>query len=207
MIRFPLFIKKIMIGIYLGAFTAKHENYKIVYQDINGKRDIGGDMLDIDLTKYDFIIATPPCNYWSRANYRRETSEYAQKTKHLLGDIIDKLIRLNKPFIVENVRNKNLFIKNGLYNKNCLIYEHGRHTYWTNIQFDIKDIPQVQDYYKQNKRATKLYGYGWYITPNGIPTRTAGQKKTNLNNNIQGGSNVHNVIERWLEKINERLSK
>lgn len=70
--------------IYLAAFKAHHPNWNMVYQDINGKRDIAGDMLEIDLTPYDVIIATPPCNYYSRANYRRETSEYSQKTKHLL---------------------------------------------------------------------------------------------------------------------------
>ena len=57
-----------MLGIYLGAYEAYHLNYKIVYQDINGKRDLSGDMLDIDLTGYDFIICTPPCNWWSKAN-------------------------------------------------------------------------------------------------------------------------------------------
>ena len=55
-----------MKGIYLAAFKAYHPNYDIVYQDINGKRDIGGDMMDVDLTQFDFIIATPPCNYYSR---------------------------------------------------------------------------------------------------------------------------------------------
>lgn len=32
----------IMKGIYLASFMAEHPNYDIVYQDINGKRDIGG---------------------------------------------------------------------------------------------------------------------------------------------------------------------
>lgn len=50
-------------GIYLAAFKANHPNHNITYQDINGLRDIDGDMLQTDLTPYDFIIATPPCNY------------------------------------------------------------------------------------------------------------------------------------------------
>ena len=29
----------------------------MVYQDINGKRDISGDMMEIDLSPYDVIIA------------------------------------------------------------------------------------------------------------------------------------------------------
>ena len=93
-----------MKGIYLASFKALHENHNIIYQDINGERDIGGDMMNVDLTPYDYIIATPPCNWWSRANYRRDSSQYALETKHLLIDILDKLVKLGKPFIVENVK-------------------------------------------------------------------------------------------------------
>lgn len=118
-----------MKGIYLAAFKAKHENHDIVYQDINGKRDLDGDMLKIDLTPYDYIIATPPCNYYSRANYRRETSKYSQETKHLLPEILKKLVNQDKPFIVENVRNKRLFTELGLFNLKCYVYLIGRHTY------------------------------------------------------------------------------
>lgn len=98
-----------MKGIYLAAFKAEHENYEIVYQDINGKRDVAGDMMDVDLSPYDFIIASPPCNFYSRANYRRDISEYSQKTKHLLPSILKKLCKQDKPFIVENVCNSRIF--------------------------------------------------------------------------------------------------
>ena len=82
-----------MRGIYLASYEAFHQNYNLVYQDINGERDIGGDMMNVDLTNYDYVIATPPCNWWSRANWRRDSSEYSLKTKHLLIDILDKLIK------------------------------------------------------------------------------------------------------------------
>lgn len=158
--------------IYLAAYKAKHNDYDITYQDINGLRDIGGDMLDIDLNDYDIIIATPPCNYWSRANYRRDISDYAKKTKHLLPAIIDKCIKINKPFIIENVRNRPLFNEYGLYDKKCFIYEVGRHTYWTNILFNPTNIKQKND---------------------------------NINNisskNRQGGKNVHDVINYWLNTV------
>lgn len=158
--------------IYLGAYKANHPNYDIVYQDINGKRDLAGDMLEIDLTPYDVIIATPPCNYWSRANYRRETSTYSQKTKHLLPAIIDKCISLGKPFIIENVRNRRLFNLYDLFNKNCFIYEIGRHTYWTNIAFNTTNIEQK---------------------PDNIHNISSKDR--------QGGDNVHNVIEYWLKEL------
>ena len=84
-LHWQVFKEVTMKGIYLAAFRARHPNYNIIYQDINPrcKCDLVGDMLDVNLTEYDFIIATPPCNYWSRANYRREVSEYSRKTKHL----------------------------------------------------------------------------------------------------------------------------
>lgn len=163
-----------MKGIYLASHIALHPNYDIDYQDITGKRDIGGDMLDIDLTNYDFIIATPPCNYWSRARGNKQPSEYALKTKHLLPYIIDKLIELNKPFIVENVRNYPRFNRYNLFDKKCFIYEVGRHTYWTNVAFNPNTIKQHYDF---------KYG-GIQITKN-----------------KQGGENVYNVIESWLNVL------
>ena len=168
-----------MIGIYLGAFKAHHPSHKIVYQDINGKRDIGGDMMDIDLTPYDYIIATPPCNFWSRARGKRMSS-YSKKTQHLLPDIIDKLIALGKPFIVENVRNDKLFMKYGLLHKSCFIIDYGRHTYWTNVLIDFTNIEQRQDF----KMGGKVIVYS-----------------DMKNKDHQGGFNVHNVIEHFIKMI------
>ena len=163
-----------MNGIYLAAYRAYHPNHDIVYQDINGERDLDGDMLEIDLSKYDFIIATPPCNYYSRANWRRNQSDYSIQTKHLLPGILNKLIKLNKPFIVENVRNKKLFKRFGLYDVDCFIYEYGRHTYWTNIMVNLNQIIQIHDNIQYKEKNVR-----------------------------QGGINVHNVIEYWLENVKE----
>ena len=163
-----------MRGIYLASYKAHHPNFDIVYQDINGKRDIGGDMMEVDLTSYDFIIATPPCNWWSRANYRRNSSEYALKTKHLLIDIIDKLSKQNKPFIIENVKNNKQFSIHHLFDYPLYIYIVGRHTYWTNIKFNCEDIVQLPNYVTQVARTKR-----------------------------QGGEEVHEVIERWLEEIHK----
>lgn len=159
-------------GIYLAAFEDEHLGHDIVYQDINGKRDIGGDMLEVDLTQYDFIIASPPCNYYSRANYRRETSEYSILTRHLLPGILDKLVKLNKPFIVENVRNSVIMSRLKLYDYPLFIYEIGRHTYWSNVFLNSQFIPQVKENVKYVSSAKR-----------------------------QGGINVHNVIEVFLETI------
>lgn len=179
-----------MKGIYLGAFRANHPNYNIDYQDINGKRDIGGDMLEIDLSNYDYIIATPPCNYWSVARGNR-CSQYSLDTKHLLPDIINKLIKLNLerkqelriPFIVENVKNKKRFMENGILPEDrCYVKVIGRHTYWTNINFDEANIEQRQDF----KHHGKVIKY---------------DDMKDLSH--QGGYNVYNVIERFLETIHK----
>ena len=60
--------------VYLASGNAIVPGYNIDYNDLYIQRDISGDMLEVDLVNYDVIIATPPCNYWSRANYRRKYS-------------------------------------------------------------------------------------------------------------------------------------
>ena len=175
-----------MKGIYLGAYKAQHPNHQIIYQDINGQRDLDGDMLAIDLTPYDFIICTPPCNYWSRANYRRETSEYAQKTKHLLPEMLRKLCFQTKPWIIENVRNDKMFAKHHLFDYPCFVYKVGRHTCWSNVKFIVWDIVQLPK---------------TYIDANGKKHWRSSQhldKKAR-----QGGEEVHQVIERFLNTINK----
>jgi site-specific DNA-cytosine methylase len=154
--------------LYLASFKANHPNWNITYQDINGKRDIDGDMMDVDLTNYDIIIATPPCNYYSRANYRREISEYSQNTKHLLPGILKKLKQINKPYIVENVLNYNLMKE--FYDQD-FVYQIGRHTYWTNIPFNYQKN-QIHDDIHNSSKSKR-----------------------------QGGQNVHDVIEFWLQNI------
>ena len=177
-----------MKGIYLASYKAYHPNYNIDYQDINGKRDIGGDMIDIikskELGNYDFIIATPPCNWWSRANYRRNKSEYALKTKHLLIDTIKELSTCGIPFIIENVRNDKLFKEYGLFDYPLYIYKIGRHTYWSNIKFEYEDIIQKPIVEIRN-------GKRIYLSSQNIP-----------NSQRQGTKEVHEVIERFLQTIN-----
>lgn len=140
-----------MKGIYLASKEHRIPGYDIDYNDIKNYKGINkpGDMLSIDLTNYDYIIATPPCNYYSRANYRRETSKIAQQTKHLLPEIIKKCEQIKKPFIIENVCNKTLLPKSKSYE-----FNFGNHHFYTNVfMLEIdKTFAEKQD--KQNK------GYG-----------------------------------------------
>lgn len=162
-----------MKGIYLAAYKAQHSNYDIVYQDIDGSRDIGGDMLTIDLKPYDYVIATPPCNWWSRANPYYWFSEYALKTRHLLPLTLIKLAKNGKPFIVEGVKNFKRYGENGIFRIcerfNIKWQAVGRHIYFTNININL-ECPQIQDF------------------------RYGGHRVNNDGHN-QGGTNVHNVIE------------
>lgn len=169
---------KMKKGIYLASFKAEHSNYDIVYQDINGKRDLAGCMLSVDLSIYDYIIATPPCNYFSKARGNKKPSVYAENTKHLLPSILNKLIVSGKPFIVENVRNLPLFESLGLFNIGCFVYFHGRHTYWTNMAFNPSNILQKYDF-----------------STGGVP----------IAKNIQGGDNVHLVIDYWLDTLHNNV--
>jgi site-specific DNA-cytosine methylase len=145
---------------YAQLFTHNND-FDITYQDKFIKRDLGGDMLQVSLDNYDILIATPPCNYWSRGNYRRETSKYALETKHLLPEIIKKFKTTRKPFIVENVINKKLMSKIINDNKDIYYYEHGRHSYFTNIDMSsyIKDIPQIKDNIQNITQKQRQGGY------------------------------------------------
>ena len=141
----PLFVWMNIMNkiVYLASGNAIVPGYNIDYNDLYIQRDISGDMLEVDLVNYDVIIATPPCNYWSRANYRRKYSFYSLMTFHLLPCILMKLYALNKPFIVENVRNSRMFKENGLFDfPGIYVYIVGRHTYWSNVKFDVSDIVQ-----------------------------------------------------------------
>lgn len=170
-----------MKGIYLASCIARHNNYDLVYQDIDPQYncDIGGSMLDVDLTPYDFVIATPPCQWWSKMNMQYFNSPYAWQTINLLPLTIIKLVKNKKPFIIENVINRKRFENLGIY-KLCSYYhvrvvEVGRHTYFTNTNYDL-ECPQHLD-----------FGHG------GIRVNNDGYN--------QGGSNVHVVIEKWLSQL------
>jgi hypothetical protein len=176
-----------MKGIYLAACRARHNAYNLDYNDIDKRYNcnIIGDMLDVDLTPYDYIIATPPCNWWSKANPYYWYSEYALKTRHLLPLILIKLSKLNKPFIVENVKNIKRYKENHIFRiceKFNIKYQIiGRHIYFTNTEIDLS-CKQIQD-----------FRYG------GIRVNNDGYN--------QGGTNVYNVIEIWLKYINRKEGK
>ena len=159
--------------IYLAAGNANLGLPGVIYQDLIVKRDLPGDMLFVDLEDYDVIIATPPCNYYSKARGSNKPSKYALDTKHLLPYIIYKLILIGKPFIVENVRSSKID-EIILDTPGIWIYQYGRHTYWTNIPFNPKGINQVFDFNYGGKR---------------------------LHSNTQGGENVNQVIKYWLSTI------
>ena len=133
----------------------------------------------ISLSQHHHVI------WWSRANYRRNESQYALQTKHLLPDILHKLCEINKPWIVENVRNKTRFYENGLFNLPCYVYFVGRHTYWSNIRLKTKDIDMLQKAITDYKNGKKRY-----LSSQNLPRHKR-----------QGGNEVHQVIERFLKTI------
>lgn len=175
-------MKKLKI-IYLAAGRALHPDYDIIYQDIDGSRDLSGNMLFTDLNFYDVIIATPPCNFWSRARGNK-LSDFSLKTMHLLPCIITKLLLLNKPFIVENVSNIKRFSEYDLFSFNCFQYKIGRHFYFTNVCLDnfINELISLQ---RQD------FKYGGKVI-----------KYDDMNSLYhQGGYNVYVVIEKFLQVV------
>ncbi len=170
--------------IYLASGRAKLKYDNVVYNDMYETADLKCDMLQVDLNNYDIILASPPCNYYSRARGSNPPSDYAKYTKHLLPTILNKVMKLNKPFIIENVRNKPLFKKLGLFNLPCFVYFHGRHTYWTNIMLDFRHIAQTFDF-------KRIKGYGC----------------VRLKKYVQGGENVNNVFDYFIEYVIENNKK
>lgn len=109
------------------------EGVKVTYNDIDPRFgcDLVGDCMDVKLRKYDILIATPPCNYWSKANYAREYSTVAQATKHLLPELLEKFRMSCKPFIIENVDNINLMRRNFVADR-YFWFRNAHHIYWSN---------------------------------------------------------------------------
>lgn len=141
-----------MKGIYLASRKHRIKEANLDYNDIIQYDGINkpGDMMLINLDEYDYIIATPPCNYYSRANYRRDLSEVAQSTKHLLPGILSKLALIDKPFIVENVCNKTLLPKTNFYE-----FNFGQHHFYTNVFMLVYDKSYAERQNKQYKSQSK----------------------------------------------------
>ena len=74
----------------------------------------------------------------------------------------------------------------GLFNLNCFVIEYGRHTYWTNILCDFTGIPQKQDFVQ----------HGIYIGNKDL--------KDDSMNTREGGYNVHQVIEYFINLIERK---
>lgn len=138
--------------IYLASGHAKLNIPGVIYQDKIVKRDLGDCMLNVDLDPYDIIIATPPCNFWIKANFRKD-SNYSQITKHLLPEILNKLEKQKKPFIVENVINKPL-MKDIILQFKGFYYEYGRHSYFTNVPFNMTNFnfPKSTDHNRKSRK-------------------------------------------------------
>lgn len=149
-----------------GVIDSLPGNAIITYNDIKVQRDLVCDMLNVDLTDYDILIASPPCNYYSKANYRRDKSVYSLATRYLLPCILYKFICSNKPFIVENVINKVLMkqIIDSLPKKIFYI-EIGRHCYFTNCHKLVKHANEIskiipRDYKVAHVCSRKRQGLG-----------------------------------------------
>ncbi len=146
--------------IYLAAGYAKLNFDNVTYQDKYVKRDIAGDMLDVDLNDYDLIIASPPCNYYSIASpiNQNKKSKYALETKHLLPSIIKKCENLAVPVIIENVINKSR-MRDIIDNTTLLYYEHGRHCYFTNVMLNLNQVNQLMEYVAHKSVKQRQGGY------------------------------------------------
>lgn len=125
--------------LYLAAGYGVVDFPGVVYQDKFVKRDIGGDMLEIDFNGFDVILASPPCNFYSKAVSFQRLSNYSLETKHLLPGILEKLEKSDKKYIVENVINKKR-MKDIILHSSSHYFEYGRHSYFTNVPFNCSNF-------------------------------------------------------------------
>lgn len=180
-------IKKILYGC---CFTADLNCELIDYVDIipNLKKSKGryicSSIENINFNDYDIILCSPPCNFYSRAAGNRH-SDYALKTRHLLPFCINEAYKTGKPFIVENVRNRKYMFNLDIPN-DVIIIEYGRHTYFTNILFNIQSAVQRQDF--------KMHGH--VIKYDDMPDLSH-----------QGGFNVNNVFVEFLKSLGVFIDK
>lgn len=148
-------------AIYLCSGNANQDrsDIKITYNDLYIKRDIQKDWKNISLQNYDILIGTPPCNYYSKANYRKN-SEYSQLTKNILPNMLKKFKNTNKPFIIENIRNRSTLkeIANWCFLNGIRIIENGRHTYFTNIYNFLPTYINIKNNNIQNKSSKNRQG-------------------------------------------------
>lgn len=144
-----------MKGVYLCSRAHRLPGYDIDYNDVEFYPGINllCDCMDVDLNGYDFVIATPPCNYYSRANWRRVYSDVAQSTKHLLPGILEKCQKFGKPFIIENVLNSSLLPKSEVYE-----FDFGQHHFYTNLFMFVPDKSFAIRQNKQNVSRSKRDG-------------------------------------------------
>lgn len=175
--------------LYGCCFKADLHLPGITYVDIipnlkksNNCAYICSDIYDVNFNKFDVLILTPPCNYYSKCNYRRDVSQYALATKNLLKFCIIAAVFSGKPFLIENVRNSVIFKQEHIYEicdvLGVLVYTYGRHTYFTNRLIDFTNVPQRQDFTN-----------GGYVI-----------KYDDMHNkeDHQGGFNVNNCIHHFL---------
>ena len=62
---------------------------------------IKADALDFDITGYDFVWASPPCQAFTAYKRRKDHVKYSP---NLIPKIREKLIANRKPFVIENVQ-------------------------------------------------------------------------------------------------------
>ena len=149
-----------MKGLYLCSREHRIPGYEIIYNDIVNYPgiDLCMDIRDIRLkdlvnNNIDYIIATPPCNFYSRANYRRESSIVAQETKDLLPYCLALCIKSGLPFIIENVMNSTLLPKSNLYE-----FDFGQYHFYTNVFMLVPDKSYAVSQNKQNVTRSKRDG-------------------------------------------------
>lgn len=98
-------------GMASDGYAAAFRNWDIVGVDINPQPDypyrfVQADAMTFDLSGYDLIHASPPCQLFTRAQHLRDAQgSESSETIDLLTPTIERFASLDTPYIIENVEN------------------------------------------------------------------------------------------------------
>lgn len=85
-----------------GVDFKQQRNYPYPFHKLCALEVLDG-KTDVDVSKFDFIHASPPCQSHTSLKHIRDAQGNQCRVVDILEDVVDRLVALGKPFIVENV--------------------------------------------------------------------------------------------------------
>ncbi len=134
----------------------KHYPYK--FHQLDALAVLRGET-DVQLSSFDFIHASPPCQTHTSLTFLRDAQGGKTTVVDILDEVVDLLVALNKPFVVENVVGATLAARHAGLHQIVLCgsmfgLKVRRHrVFWTNMQ-----LTTLECAHRQQGRPVGVYG-------------------------------------------------